>query len=395
MDKGNTPINIYLDLSKAFDTIDHDILIDKLNYYGFDDLSIQLMKSYLSNRKQYVEFENAVSNTLPLTTGVPQGSILGPLLFIIYMNDFNLSSEVFDFIMYADDSTLYAPLKISHGCDITLHSNMINNELEKVVLWLKTNKLSLNIDKTKYMIFHQPQKRITLPAISIYDNNIQSVENFNLLGIVLDKHLKWKSHINMISIKISQYIGLLNKLKFLLPMSIRTKIFYSLIQSHLTYGILLWGHSSDKLLLLQKRAIRILTNSQYICHTEPLFKRLKILRLNDLFKLAQLKFLHKHVNRKLPDFFSSMSFTHQPQHNYPTRQIRVHVYEIVRHEFAKKSIRHYLPKLLSLLPNSIKGKFNSHSLKGFSNYVKANILSDYSNLCFIENCYICAIMSGN
>ena len=122
---------------------------------------------------------------------------------------------------------------------------------------------------------------------------------------------------------------------------------------------------------------------------------MKLLKLKDLFKLAQIKFLHKYFNGKLPDCFQSLSFTQHPQHQYHTRHINIMFNPIVRHEFAKKSIRHYLPKLLLSLQNGIKAKLITHSLKGLCNYVKNYILLNYSNSCIIENCFVCAVVSGN
>ena len=144
MDNNETPINIFLDLSKAFDTIDHNILLDKLKYYGLDDIAIKLFRSYLTNRYQYVQIENAKSQLLEINTGVPQGSILGPLLFIIYINDISQSGDKFDFIAYADDTTLSTTLnKFSESEDMNI-SALINLELYKINEWLEINKLSLN-----------------------------------------------------------------------------------------------------------------------------------------------------------------------------------------------------------------------------------------------------------
>ena len=134
MDNKEVPINIFLDLSKAFDTIDHTILLAKLRYYGIHDTALLLMKCYLNNRKQYVEFEDTKSEILPITVGVPQGSILGPLLFIIYINDFSQASCIFKFIMYADDTMLFSNLK-SFGKKIQTKEYLINAELSNVLEW--------------------------------------------------------------------------------------------------------------------------------------------------------------------------------------------------------------------------------------------------------------------
>ena len=193
MDNKEVPINIFLDLSKAFDTIDHTILLAKLRYYGIHDTALLLLKCYLNNRKQYVEFEDTKSDVLPITVGVPQGSILGPLLFIIYINDFSQASSIFNFIMYADDTTLFSNLK-SFGNKIQTKEYLINAELSNVIEWLNINKLSLNKSKSKYMIFHVPNKDIQYLTLKIDNVIIEKVDEFSFLGLTVDTNLNWKRH---------------------------------------------------------------------------------------------------------------------------------------------------------------------------------------------------------
>ena len=158
MELGHTPITVYLDLSEAFDTLDHSILINKLKYYGIQGCALDLIKNYLSNRQQCVEINNIKSSFINLSTEVTQGSILGPLLFIIYINDFPKASKIFKSVIYADDATLIANLSdFKHHNYHTFNNNMINIELQKFSHWLMSNKLTLNLQKSKYMLFYKPQ----------------------------------------------------------------------------------------------------------------------------------------------------------------------------------------------------------------------------------------------
>ncbi len=219
--------------------------------------------------------------------------MLHPLLFIIYINDLNTVSTLFKFIIYADDTSLSGFLS-SFGTNTKVSQN-INYELQQINDWLKINKLSLNIGKTKFMIFHKSNKKIPDIKLYIEDIEIQRVENFNFLGVILNEKLSWKSHTDKVANCISKTVGILNALKHFLPETPKVTIYNSLILSHLNYGILIWGYENDRLTKLQKKAIRIITLSKYNAHTEPLFKRLKLLKLIDLLHLNELKFYYKYI----------------------------------------------------------------------------------------------------
>ena len=227
------------------------------------------------------------------------------------MNDIARVTKSFHFTLYADDTTLLEPL-----CSFTLNQNLesgvlseaINKELKLITDWLCLNKLSLNAKKTKMMIFHHRQKNIARIKLKLLINNtpIECVSEFNFLGVVIDKHITWNSHIQKISGKIACIAGTLTRLKRFLPKAILKIIYNALIQPHLNFGVLLWGSNTKRIYKLQKWALRAITCSKYNAHCMPLFKKLKLLRIQDIYKLNMLKFYYKYKKSILPNYFRDM-----------------------------------------------------------------------------------------
>ena len=384
------PASIFLDLSKAFDTLNFDILLRKLQHYGIDGNSLNLIKSYLTNRFQYVQFENSDSSLLEVKTGIPQGSILGPLFFSILINDLVNCSTKFQFLMYADDTTIYFNL---NDFPLINREIEINSELEKVNTWLKLNKLAINVDKSKCMFF---QKRRSITPLKFLMNNraIDVVHNFNYLGIMLDANMSWKSHIAMVSNKLSRINGILHRLKYLYPQNILITLYKSLFIPHINYGSLLWGHVGESIDKIQKKAIRTITYSNYIAHSEPLLKSLNLLKVKDLFNLKILKFLFNLYHNKLPPYFNNYRLDLEKIET--PYALRPHPLPVPRvsHAYAEAGLVYQLVIMqnkITVSDNLISRRIHgpNYSLAGFNQLLINKMLDNYSYDCPLAICHTC------
>lgn len=330
-----------MDLSKAFDTLDHKILWTKLKFYGLGGVSLSLLRtSYLSNRSQHVELDGTKSDYRSIITGVPQGSILGPLLFTIYINYINRACSSLDSILYADDTTLLFPDKSQNEQWINLYVTISN--------WFQANKLSLNIDKTKFMIFHRPKSKAPTINLKINGISLERVSTFKFHGLTLNENLTWDNHYWHIN-KIARVVGIMNKLKFTVPKYILLTLYQSLILPHLNFQIICWGTAGDisNLVKLQKRAVRVITRSKYLAHASPLFIELKLLKLPDLIKIAMLRYYHIKITNKLPKYFSNWKFRRgQDFHNHYTRDCHTVLYTVHHYDYYEKLLKYSLIDLL-------------------------------------------------
>ena len=354
-------IGVFLDFSKAFDTINHDILIYKLRHYGIRGKSLDWFRDYLSNRKQFVSINGRDSQLKTISCGVPQGSLLGPLLFILYINDLHNSSHILSFICFADDSNLF----FTHR-DPRILIDTMNRELTLVQSWIQANRLSLNIEKTHSMLFSNTLNILPNP-VKINNTELKQVDCTKFLGLFIDSDLSWKSHINYLSKVLSRNTGILHKLKNIFPCQILLSVYSSLITPYLNYGILIWGNASktllDLLLRIQKRAIRNVNHAEYLSHTNNLFHKNKILKITDLFYYNIGIFMYQLSANKLPDVFSHMFRRNSLIHNYPTRQSGAYHLPRTRTMFAKKTIMFTGPRYWNDLPPQITSSSSLYSLK--------------------------------
>ena len=225
----------FLDFSKAFDTVDHNILFAKLSFYGIRGLAYKWIVSYLSERNQYVSFDGVDSKVSSISIGVPQGSVLGPLLFLLYINDLSNTSKLLSIILFADDSSA-----LLSGSNLIEMQNIINKELDKIVSWLECNKLSLNISKSHFIIF-SCKKVVTPITLFMKQAVLSQVKNTKFLGVIIDNRLSWKEHILYIKGKIARGAGILRKCKKIFNQKTLLNLYYSFIYPHLYYNIETWG----------------------------------------------------------------------------------------------------------------------------------------------------------
>ena len=252
----------FLDFSKAFDTVDHDILLCKLSHYGIRGNALKWIESYLSNRKQFVTYNGVSSVSKAIVCGVPQGSVLGPLLFFIYIKELCAVCKNTTPILFADDTN-----RFSSGTDLQLLESQINEDLVQISLWLKVNKLSLNIKKIHYMVFTRSKIRNIQLAINIDGESIDEVRITKFIGVVIDNKLNWKDHIMHIAGKISRGIGMIIKARDYLNKDSLLALYNAFIYPYITYCNHIWGatykSNLTRLVTLQNKIVRI------ICHVKP------------------------------------------------------------------------------------------------------------------------------
>lgn len=397
LDNKKKSLGIFMDLSKAFDTLNHEILLKKLVFYGFTENSIKLLKSYLTNRKQYVAWQEVESENLTINTGIPQGSILGPLLFIIYINDLSKACESFHPICFADDTNLICELDI-FGRSSSIISNNVNNELAKISEWLLANKLSLNAEKTKYMIFREINTRNQNLVLQINDTILERVSTFKFLGLTLHENRSWTGHISEVNLKISRTVGIMNRLKKFIPSSILQTIYNSLMSPYLNKHLLLWGKSPlGNTNVLQRKSTRIILKEHYLAHTDPLFEKLRILKIEDMYNYQSMKLFYRCKKGLVPNFmipFLEERIDATPYlTEHPLRNAHDHSIPLFRKTHSQQTIRFLIGKIVDAVPDELKEQFSRVSSTTFSQKIKNHYLGKYGAVCKIPNCYPCQASS--
>ena len=361
-------LGLFIDLSRAFDTISHKILLDKLKHYGIRGIAWGWISDYLSNRKQFVTYNQCKSEMNNVNIGVPQGSILGPLLFLLYVNDLPTISSHLNFIQFADDTSIFIK-----GKSILDISRTMSSEMRNVTEWLKNNKLTLNLSKTNFMVMTTQGKRFNDDECNIIVDNviIERVTNCKFLGVVLDDKFTWKLHIDHIKNKVSKGLGILLKSRKILDRESLVTLYNALIKPYFTYGLTIWGNTFKSYLkrleIVQKKIMSVITFSDYYAHTTPLFCELKIMTITQLYEYFSCIHIYRCMKCIVPRLFWGDFILSKTKRNPLNLQPKFYSKKI-----CTTSIRHGGVKICNKLPKVLQ---NAKSIQSFKYKLRKYILT--------------------
>ena len=359
LDDNLLAVGVFIDLQKAFDTVDHHILLNKLDHYGVRGVANRWFKSYLMNRKQFVTINGSNSNLENMQFGVPQGSVLGPLLFLIYINDLHTAITYSVTRHFADDTNLLiinkSPKQLKKRLNIDLH---------KLAKWLKANKISLNASKTEMLIFRHPNKKINYELkIKLDGKKIFPSKYVKYLGILIDEHLNWSSHSNFLASKLSRANGMLSKIRHYVNNNTLRTIYFGIFESILNYGSQIWGQNQNnniqRLIKLQDRALRIINYADYFESSEKLYKSSNILKLEDNINLLNFMYVYDSLKGILPKVISQNFTAFKDVHHHNTRgssQIQLKLPKVNTVTNGIRSINYQSAYVWNLLQNKIPDK---------------------------------------
>ena len=356
-------LSIFIDFRKAFDTINYSILFQKLEFYGIRGLPLELVRNYFCNRSQRVRIGEELSSTTTPTIGLPQGSVLSSIFFLLFINDLPQFSQMVSTILYADDTTLSLR---NNSANILIQN--CNEQLSNFYDWSTANRLTINTDKTFYMIFTNRKLDPNIPPVTISSIPIHRKTTEKFLGVVVDEGLKFGGHVGMLCAKVSRSVGVLYRLRDYLPLKTLISLYYSFIYPYLIYCNLIWGSTFQTHLkpleILQKKAIRNINRAPYDSHTNQLFIRNKLLKLKDI----NLFYQSIHVYKSYSNFSPLL-------HPYATRNSSNLNPTFQRTVGTQRSLSYSAPSVWNRLPAHIR---EAPSLAIFKRMLKTYLIDQYS-----------------
>ena len=319
IDNNQLACGVFVDLQKAFDTVEHSILLDKLYHYGLRGVSNDWFKSFLTNRQQHVTVLGKKSHKRTIIHGVPQGSVLGPLLFLIYINDLHKSIKSSEVYHFADDTSL-----IQTNTSLKKLNKNINHDLKLLCEWLRANKISLNSGKTELILFRPKQKTINKNLnFRISGQKLHPQTSVKYLGVQIDEHLTFHTHLKTLVQKLSRAVGMLAKVRHYVPQDTLKNIYFAIFNSDLIYGSQVWihGHSAllEKIQILQNKALRVINFKTNRESANQLYKQSNIVKISDNTTILNCLFVHDHQNGILPDAFNNFIKRNEDVHSHNTR----------------------------------------------------------------------------
>ena len=376
IDRGDIVGSVFLDFRKAFDLVDHSILIDKLSLYKCQGPDLNLISSYLQSRQQVIDSGKGLSTPAYIKSGVPQGSILGPTLFLIFINDLPLHMEYCDIDLFADDATFHANGKTKSEVEPKLQTDGNNSKS-----WAKHHKMQIHYDKTSCMTLgsrHRTQNEASKLDITIDGNEIKQVDKQKLLGVYIDENLLWTTHIDYLCSTISTKISLLKQLSTYVPVKVQKLFYQGYILPLIDYGSNTWGSTSklniERLSKLQKRAARIILKADFDTPSSEMFNELGWSTIENRHNYNKAVLTYKALNDLTPEYISNLLKPTFETHNRKLRSATNGSLSVPRSRTSlfDRSFSATAPKLWNSLPKEIT---TASSLENFKQLAKTNFMN--------------------